>query len=230
MIPPTQFQRAVRNLAITVMLVLAATTLVASIPSHDKVSQIAQQRYGVRVKVLLDRWFEVMQTSASLSEEEKIRKVNEFFNRRVHFVEDIEAWGKSDYWATPLETLGRGQGDCEDFSIAKYFTLRFLDVPNSKLRLTYVKAKIGGLYSDITQAHMVLGYYPTPDAEPLILDNLITDVRPASRRPDLSPVFSFNSEGLWVGSGPTSKSAGSSTARLSRWRDVMAKMQAEGFE
>lgn len=230
MIPPTQFQRAVRNLAITVMLVLVATTLVASIPSHDKVSQIAQQRYGARVKVLLDRWFEVMQTSASLSEEEKIRKVNEFFNRRVHFVEDIEAWGKSDYWATPLETLGRGQGDCEDFSIAKYFTLRFLDVPNSKLRLTYVKAKIGGLYSDITQAHMVLGYYPTPDAEPLILDNLITDVRPASRRPDLSPVFSFNSEGLWVGSGPTSKSAGSSTARLSRWRDVMAKMQAEGFE
>jgi predicted transglutaminase-like cysteine proteinase len=202
----------------------------ASIPSQEKVYQVAQQRYGARAKTLLDRWYQVMQSTAGVSDEEKIRKVNEFFNRRVQFVDDIEAWGKSDYWATPLETLGRGQGDCEDFSIAKYFTLRFLDVPNNKLRLTYVKAKIGGLHSDITQAHMVLGYYPDPDGEPYILDNLITDVREASRRPDLSPVFSFNSEGLWVGSGPGTKSAGSSTAKLSRWRDVMAKMQEEGFQ
>lgn len=224
------WHHVLRRLGIASLLLLSATTLVASIPSHEKVSQIAQQRYGPRVQVLLDRWFQVMQTSEGLADEDKIKRVNEFFNRRVQFVDDIEVWGKSDYWATPLETLGQGQGDCEDFSIAKYFTLRFLDVPNNKLRLTYVKAKIGGMHSSISQAHMVLAYYPTPDAEPHILDNLITDVRPASRRPDLLPVFSFNSEGLWIGSGPSAKSAGSSTARLSRWRDVMARMQTEGFE
>ena len=65
-------------------------------------------------------------------------------------------------------------------------------------------------------------------AEPLILDNLITDIRPASRRPDLTPVFSFNSEGLWQGvGGPV---AGDPTARLSRWREVLGKARAEGFQ
>jgi predicted transglutaminase-like cysteine proteinase len=212
------------------MVLLTASALMAGIPSQERVSQIAQQRYGARIQLLLDRWYQVMQASHGLSDQEKIKRVNEFFNRRVQFVEDAEAWGKNDYWATPLETLGRGMGDCEDFSIAKYFTLRYLDMPNNKLRITYVKAKIGGPYSDISQAHMVLAYYPEPDAEPLILDNLINDVRPASRRPDLTPVFSFNSEGLWLGGGPGAKSGGSSTARLSRWRDVMARMQEEGFE
>jgi predicted transglutaminase-like cysteine proteinase len=219
-----------RRLAGLGLLLLAAAPLRAEPPSQEKVAQAAQQRYGARVQPLINRWFQVMQDAGPHSDQDKIRRVNEFFNRRVQFVDDSEAWGRSDYWATPLETLGRGLGDCEDFSIAKYFTLRFLDVPNSKLRLTYVKAKIGGMHSDISQAHMVLAYYETPDAEPQILDNLITEVRPASRRPDLAPVFSFNSEGLWVGSGPTAKAAGSSTARLSRWRDVMARMQAEGFE
>jgi hypothetical protein len=74
---------------------------------------------------------------------------------------------------------------------------------------------------------MVLAYYASANAEPLILDNLITSVRPASRRPDLAPVFSFNSEGLWQGVG--AQSAGDPAARLSPWREVMAKARAEGF-
>jgi len=78
------------------------------------------------------------------------------------------------------------------------------------------------------QAHMVLAYYATPAAEPLILDNLISEVRPASRRPDLVPVFSFNSDGLWQGVG--AQAAGDPVSRLSRWRDVLAKARAEGFQ
>ncbi|MDO8273964.1 MAG: transglutaminase, partial [Serpentinimonas sp.] len=79
----------------------------------------------------------------------------------------------------------------------------------------------------LTEAHMVLGFFETPLAEPLILDNLITSVRPASSRPDLTPLFSFNSEGLWV-AGQTQQVA-SSTARLSRWRDVLERMSREGL-
>ena len=75
---------------------------------------------------------------------------------------------------------------------------------------------------------MVLAYYSAPNAEPLILDSLITDVRPASRRPDLAPVFSFNSESLWQGVG--SQTAGDPAARLSRWREVLVKARAEGFQ
>ena len=100
-------------------------------------------------------------------------------------------------------------------------------MPAQRLRLVYVRAAIGGS-GGVTQAHMVLAYYPAPDAEPLILDNLIGDIRPARSRPDLAPVFSFNSEGLWQGVGGLS--AGDPTARLSRWREILGKARAEGFQ
>lgn len=161
---------------------------------------------------------------------EKIRKVNDFFNRRIAYGEDVDIWGQSDYWATPLEVMGRGEADCEDFAIAKYFSLLIIGVPADRLRITYVKARIGGPHSNVSIAHMVLGYYPTADDEPMILDNLLNDIRPASRRPDLAPVFSFNSEGLWLGNAPGVSSSGSSTARLSRWRDLLSRMKADGFD
>ncbi|HRH29216.1 MAG TPA: transglutaminase-like cysteine peptidase [Aquabacterium sp.] len=153
----------------------------------------------------------------------KLKAVNSFFNRHVQYAEDRDVWGQVDHWTTPLELLGRGAGDCEDFAIAKYFSLIAMGMAPAKMRMVYVRAQNGG----VVQAHMVLAYYPEPDAEPLILDNLITDMRPASRRPDLAPVFSFNAEGLWQGVGPSA--AGDPVARLSRWRDVLNKAKTEGW-
>lgn len=158
-----------------------------------------------------------------LEEQARVTQVNGFFNKRIEFREDIEVWGKIDYWASPLESLDKGRGDCEDYAIAKYFTLVSAGVPVAKLRMVYVRASQAGR----SVAHMVLAYYAQPGAEPLILDNLIADVRPASQRPDLQPVFSFNSEGLWQGVGATT--AGDPLQRLSLWRDLLAKVQAEGF-
>lgn len=161
----------------------------------------------------------------------KLKKVNEFWNRRIQFVDDIEAWSEVDYWATPMESLGHGQGDCEDFAIAKYFSLLSAGINVSQLRLIYVKAQIGGADSGVTQAHMVLAYYSDPDAEPLILDNLLGEILPASRRKDLTPVFSFNGQGIWAGvaaNGTTGKST--STSRLSRWQDLLNRAKVEGFE
>ena len=156
----------------------------------------------------------------------RLQAINEFFNRRIVFHDDRQVWGQVDHWASPFEMLGRGQGDCEDYALAKYFSLRSVGVAAHKLRLVYVRAQLGGPGGPV-QAHMVLAYYALPDAEPLILDNLVTDVRSASRRPDLTPVFSFNADGLWQGTG--AQSAGDPQARLSRWRDVLAKARAEGF-
>ncbi len=168
--------------------------------------------------------------SAMNSPNDKLRRVNEFFNRRIRFSSDAEIWGQSDYWATPMETIAKGMGDCEDFTIGKYFTLLAASVPDRQLRLVYVKARIGGPNSSLSQAHMVLAYYPTPDADPLVLDNLITDIRPASRRPDLTPVFSFNSQGIWQGAaGGTQPSAGG-IGRLSRWQDLLQRARREGFD
>ena len=122
----------------------------------------------------------------------------------------------------------KGSGDCEDYAIAKYFSLKFSGVPVAKLRITYVKARIGGMDSNVIQAHMVLTYYSTPDAEPLVLDNLVSEIRPASRRTDLTPIFSFNSEGLWAAGGGAPQPGGGS--RLSKWTDLVKKMNSEGFE
>jgi predicted transglutaminase-like cysteine proteinase len=157
---------------------------------------------------------------------EQLRRINDFFNRRILFQDDPEIWGRTDYWASPLETLAQGRGDCEDYAIAKYFSLLAVGMPSAQLRLVYVRAQLGGP-SGPTQAHMVLAWYVSPGAEPLILDNLISELRPASRRPDLDPVFSFNSEGLWQGAGL--QAAGDPLARLSRWREVLAKARAEGW-
>jgi predicted transglutaminase-like cysteine proteinase len=193
-------------------------------PDLDKTQALALQRYGQRASETLAAWRRLIEESRALPEIEKLNKVNTFFNRRMLFQTDMEVWQQEDYWATPLEFMGRGAGDCEDFAIAKYISLQLLGIGNERLRLVYVRAKSGATASI---AHMVLGYYAQPTEEPLILDNLISSVRPASQRSDLIPVFSFNSDGLWVGAA--SASSADPTARLSRWRDVLERMRQEGL-
>ena len=175
-------------------------------------------------------WTSMMQTYADAPIEIRIQKVNDFFNRKIIFAEDQEVWGQSDYWATPMETLSKGKGDCEDYVIAKYFSLRNMNVPDSQLRLIYVKARIGGASSSVQQAHMVLAYYPTAEAEPLILDSLISDIRPASRRSDLLPIFSFNSQGVFAGVAANAVLGQGGTSRLSRWQDLLERARREGFD
>jgi len=184
--------------------------------------QNAQQRYGNLgvSKGRIEAWDELIQASANLSESEKLAAVNRFFNRQFRFSDDIRNWRQNDYWATPVEALVKGAGDCEDYSIAKYFTLRRLGLPSEKLRITYVKAL------KYNQAHMVLTYYSSPAAEPLVLDNLIGEIRPASQRKDLLPVYAFNAEGLYL---PGSHNKKSDAKKLSRWQDLLKKMRAEGF-
>lgn len=174
-------------------------------------------------------WQALLQESANLPVADKLRRVNEFFNRRVQFSTDMAVWHQSDYWATPMETLSKGAGDCEDFVIAKYFTLLNLGIPVEQLRLIYVKAQIGGPDSRVLIAHMVLAYYASPDAEPLVLDSLITDMRPASRRRDLLPVFSFNSQGVFNGVDARAQLGSGGVTQLSRWSDLLQRAHAEGF-
>jgi predicted transglutaminase-like cysteine proteinase len=183
----------------------------------------AAQRLGPRAVAALPSLQALLRHSATLDDEGRLAAVNSYYNRRIVFAEDSEAWGQADHWASPLEALALGRGDCEDYAIAKYFSLLAIGMPVARLRLVYVRAQTGAG----SQPHMVLAFYAQPDSDPLILDNLITDLRLASRRPDLVPVFSFNSEGLWQGAG--AQSAGDPLARLSRWREVLAKARAEGF-
>ena len=186
--------------------------------------QIAEQRYGALgpAKGRIEAWNQMLRSEAKQPELEQLRTVNSFFNQQLSFQDDTRIWHQIDYWATPLESLIKGAGDCEDYALAKYFSLRNLGVPSEKLRITYVKALTRN------QAHMVLTWYASSSAEPLVLDNLIDDIRPASQRRDLLPVYAFNAEGLYLPGANGGKSS-SDSKKLSRWQDVLKKMQAEGF-
>ncbi len=192
----------------------------------ERMRQVAQQRFGQAGSEAIDAWRSAVGGWRGLNEDEQLRRINEYFNRRIRFADDSVVWSQADYWATPLETMARGAGDCEDFVFAKYFTLRELGVPEDRLRMTYVRAQVGGAGSSVSQAHMVLSYYPSPDAVPLVLDNLITEIRPASGRPDLVPVFSFNMQGVFVGGAAQ---ATSPVDRVSRWRELLLRMRSEGY-
>lgn len=193
-------------------------------PNLDRMQSLARERYGPQAEQTVVAWRKMLEESRDLTVEQQLNAVNTFFNRRILYELDPIVWQQNDYWATPLEFMGRAAGDCEDYSIAKYMSLLLLGVPNDKLRMIYVRARTAGAK---TEAHMVLGYFEDPTGEPVILDNLITSVRPASRRPDLSPVFSFNNQGLWVAGQQTSSA--DPTARLSKWREVLDRMKQEGL-
>ncbi|TDO14003.1 transglutaminase-like cysteine peptidase [Halomonas ventosae] len=193
--------------------------------SVQRLRQSMQRLYGPRGLSSLEAWFALVERLAGADLRTQLEGVNDFFNRRIRWIDDIHVWGQEDYWATPLEALGRGEGDCEDYSIAKYVTLKELGIPDDQLRMIYVRARIGR--SSITQAHMVLGWYQTPSVQPLVLDNLVPTITPAELRTDLDPLFSFNSDGLWAGG--SSQSRADPLARLSRWRSVIERMREQGF-
>jgi predicted transglutaminase-like cysteine proteinase len=220
----TAFKEKLSLILAGVFLGAALLGLTSATPNLDRMQQLAQERYGAGAAETVAAWRKMMEESRDLPVEQKLNVVNTFFNRRILYELDPVVWQQNDYWATPLEFMGRATGDCEDYSISKYMTLLLLGVPNEKLRMIYVRARTAGAK---TEAHMVLGYYEDPTGEPVILDNLITSVRPASRRTDLSPVFSFNNQGLWV-AGQQSSSA-DPTARLSKWREVLDRMKQEGL-
>lgn len=168
----------------------------------------------------LQRWKDIIVSGQHLDEAEKLRLANDFFNG-ARFVSDEELYGVADYWATPTEFIEHDAGDCEDFAIAKYFTLKAMGMDVAKLRITYVKSLT------LNQAHMVLAYYPTPDAEPLILDNLNLLIKPASERADLRPVYSFNAEALWLSRTRNEQIKTGSPSQLEQWRQMVARLDSE---
>ena len=195
-----------------------------------KMERLVVERFGQNRIGLLRDWQSILVAMRGLADREKLLKINDFVNRRIEFEDDLSIYNQSDYWATPLETLGRGRGDCEDFAIIKYFSLMESGVPLAKLRLVYVRARIDDGPGPRLLAHMVLAYYATPNAEPLVLDNLVPEILPASRRSDLQPVFSFNSEAIWNGVAGNSARGPGGTAQLSRWQDLLLRARREGFE
>ncbi|MCK5359032.1 MAG: transglutaminase-like cysteine peptidase [Gammaproteobacteria bacterium] len=202
-----------------VLLLIAAYQVLAEqeVLVDAKVIERVAKKFGPDAVDRINLLQELIKNDDSKTDNEKLEKVNKFYNQYA-FVDDIDHWGEKDYWATPIEFIATEGGDCEDFSLAKYFTLKALGVPEKKLYLTYVKA------IKLNQAHMVLTYYSTPDSEPLVLDNLNDTIQTASKRTDLVPVYTFNADGLWLAKQRGKGKFVGDSNRLKRWNDLKSRM------
>lgn len=206
------------------IITLSLITLVPSLLANSRsfhlapaVLDAAEKKFGVTARARLLAWQELIQSDNLQTDFAKLRKVNDFFNQ-FEFVSDALHWQKEDYWATPIEFLASDGGDCEDFALAKYFTLKKLGIAEEKLNMTYVKAW------ELNQAHMVVTYYERPASEPLVLDNLISGIEPASKRTDLLPVFSFNGSSLWISKERGRGNMVGKSDRLALWNDLLKRM------
>src|SRR3990167_6898874 len=149
-----------------------------------------EREYGPIAKKRAFYLIQMMNEARDLDDMGQMEKVNDFFNQ-TPYASDKTTWGISDYWATRYESIGKDRADCEDYVIAKYFTLKELGVPTSKLFMTYAKS------IRYKTAHLVLTYYETPKSIPLVLDNYNFKILPASVRDDLIPIYSFSGDELF---------------------------------
>lgn len=231
-VPKTLISSGFLKALLLTMLILAIVTFVV----NKSVAQATRHQfpifqthvlntYGSEAAALASQWHRVIEQLRDRETEAQLAEINRFFNQSIRWTDDLQLYKKADYWATPAETIGLKEGDCEDFTIIKYASLLELGIPAEQLRLTYVRLRMP---SGRSQAHMVLTWYSEPTAIPLILDNVNPRVLPASQRNDLKPIFSFNNNQLWV--GPTnSTTASNPSARLSQWRQVLNRAAAEGI-
>ncbi|MDG3086288.1 transglutaminase-like cysteine peptidase [Vibrio hannami] len=204
---------------IPALLSVTSLTATALNPEEQRWVEAVTLTYGERAGKRVETWRSKLSHLSDEAEKIKLREVNKFFNQ-LYFVNDIDLWGKNDYWATPLEFLGANAGDCEDFTIAKYFSLLELGVSDTKLRLVYVKAL------ELNQFHMVLAYYEKPSSVPVILDNINPVIKPATQRRDLLPIYSFNGKNLWLMKEKASGTLAGKSSRLSLWNELRSRRDA----
>ncbi len=186
-------------------------------PAYDELRAV-EAFYGIEAAKRVQAWRQLAHDYQNQPVLSRLNATNDFFNH-LQFEDDIDHWGAEDFWATPLETVATNGGDCEDFALGKYFTLRAMGVPDQCMRMTYVKALT------IDKAHMVLSYQCTASDETLILDNLVKVILPATERIDLVPVYSFNAQGLWLDTAQDyrAKQMGDA-ASLSRWQQLLKRV------
>ena len=207
------------NLLRFVLFLFLITTLTYAKPYVDKP---LLDRIGKKYKTFAKKRFfyqqKLLDSLKNKTDREKLTKVNKFYNG-VRYMSDLKVYSKKDYWATPWEFLGKDKGDCEDYTISKYFALIYLGVDSKKLFFTYVRS------SKFKAAHMVLTYFKTPRSEPLILDNNNHKIFPASKRKDLTPIYNFNGESLYkAGKKGNGKKVNSKKAHK-KWDQLMKNMK-----
>lgn len=193
------------------LLVLSPSWLNAELITK-KIESDAEKKYGNFAKnrfAAINK--ELLHELKSASDTKKLNVVNTWVNY-IEYKSDQQVYGKSDYWATLYEFVGKNKGDCEDYTIAKYYILKELGVDPKRMKFTYVvyKDRKGKKVS-----HMVLSYLRVPKPKSkkdiLILDNNNRLILPASKRRDIVKVVKM----INGDTGPKSK----------KWKRLEANMK-----
>lgn len=161
----------------------------------------AAERAGNEARQRLEKWQQLINNYQNRSDMDKLKAVNAFFNQQIIAQDDKGNATGCDYWQSPIETLVRGSGDCDDFAMAKYISLRLLGIPPEQLRVAVVKSyKIYG--------HAVLFFFPLNEKDPWVLDNLtfehlgftnshILRLSKRMKRHQMEPISGLNEE-FWT--------------------------------
>jgi len=180
-----------------------------------------EQEFGVGAKNRVVKLIKLLNAISQKDETYKLKAINDFFNA-IEYSSDMKTWGVEDYWASREEFLGVDEGDCEDYVIAKYFSLIQLGIPVKRLYLTYVKA------IKYKQSHMVLTYYKSKGSVPLVLDNINKEILPSTSRDDLRPLFSFNGEKIYMAKQRRlGKVIPQGKVNLTKWSNLILKIKRE---
>jgi predicted transglutaminase-like cysteine proteinase len=169
-------------------------------------------------KYRINHYINFLKSIKNRSEKFKIIKTNTYINS-LRGVKDIVTSGSDDIWASREEFLKTGTGDCEDYVIAKYFSLKDLGVNTSKLYFVVVKVKKAPNF------HMVLAYFPKADIkkDPYILDNLSWKILKLSRREDLKAKLFFNEKVMFGNKRVVTKLAKNFYLRIDEWKKIIKK-------
>lgn len=134
-----------------------------------------------------EKWENFLHSIKNKDVTSQIKAVNSHMNQSEYIL-DIINWGIQDYWATPYQFFVK-DGDCEDYAIAKYMSLKALGYPEDKMRIVVLND------TNLGVIHAVLAVYTNNDI--LILDNQITKTVSASKIHHYVPIYSINESAWW---------------------------------
>ena len=186
--------------------------------SNNDLQSIKSSPMEKAITIRLIKYLELKKKVKDFEILKKLSHVNVFYNKILP-INDATKYQVDDHWSTPKEFLINGRGDCEDYAIAKYFTLIETGIPKDKLFLSVVKVK------GATNYHMILLYFENKKSMPLVLDNLSFRVLPFDIRKNLDPQFIFNEkEAFLLKNKKISKKVRIKWGKVDKWQGLLDRI------
>ncbi|MFC3050294.1 transglutaminase-like cysteine peptidase [Kordiimonas pumila] len=154
----------------------------------ETVDEVYKCRGRYRARCNREAWETFLGETDTSDFMKTLADVNHYMNRSPYIVDPVN-WGIPDYWATPNEFFMK-DGDCEDYAISKYVTLKRLGFDTSKMRVVILQDE------NLRAAHAILAV--EYDGEIYILDNQVDAVLPQGQILHYRPVYSINETGWWL--------------------------------